>query len=106
MKSVLDPSLDTLILAECVLAYLSPESSSKLLQHLSTLLDRPFAICYEMCVAGDDASETAAQPSKFGTVMLSNLQVRCSYLMSTYPSPHPLANVSYSFFFFLHISAG
>lgn len=68
--------MDTLILAECVLAYLSPESSSVLLQHLSTLLNRPFAICYEMCVAGDDPLEAAAQPSKFGTVMLNNLQVR------------------------------
>ncbi|UZJ52458.1 hypothetical protein CBS101457_001778 [Exobasidium rhododendri] len=75
LKAVLNPDLDTLILAECVLAYLSPASSSALLRYLATLVYRPCAVCYEMCVAGDVESETA-EPSKFGTVMLNNLQAR------------------------------
>lgn len=74
LKKVLDPTLDTLILAECVLTYLSPKDSTSLLQHLGTLLDRPYAICYEMCISGDTPAEVA-EPSKFGTVMLNNLQV-------------------------------
>jgi hypothetical protein len=77
LLGALDPDVDTLILAECVLAYLSPDSSNALLRHLSSLLHRPFAICYEMCVAGDEQIDAdAAPPSKFGTVMLSNLQAR------------------------------
>lgn len=74
LQGMLDPTLDTLILAECVLAYLHPTSSTSLLQHLAATLDNPYAICYEMCVAGD-ASGDAAEPSKFGAVMLNNLQV-------------------------------
>lgn len=84
LQNVLDPNVDTLILAECVLAYLSPESSIAMLEQLSSILNRPFAVCYEMCVAGDDQVETSsipAPPSKFGRVMLSNLQVSYSVLL-------------------------
>lgn len=78
LERVLDPNVDTLILAECVLAYLSQESSIAMLEQLSSILNRPFALCYEMCVAGDDHVETPSDPtppSKFGAVMLNNLQV-------------------------------
>lgn len=76
IQAALDPNLDTLILAECVLAYLTPDSSNRLLQHLSNFFTRPFAICYEMCVAGDDVDLLEAEPDKFGAVMMANLQAR------------------------------
>ncbi|MCO5570010.1 hypothetical protein L7F22_023725 [Adiantum nelumboides] len=86
LQGVLDPTLDTLILAECVLAYLHPASSTSLLQHLAETLERPYAICYEMCVAGD-ASGDAAEPSKFGAVMLNNLQGSLLSWMTSRGSP-------------------
>jgi hypothetical protein len=46
-----------------------------LLEYFASLVKRPYAICYEMCVAGD-TKEEVAQESKFGNVMLNNLQVR------------------------------
>lgn len=79
LESVLDPTVDTLILAECVLAYMAPEESNALLAYLGRFLQRPFAVCYEMCVAGSDdtglASALQAPPSRFGNVMLANLEV-------------------------------
>lgn len=72
----LDGNVDTLIIAECVLAYLSPEASKRLLEALGRLLNRASAVCYEMCVAGDQrGSNDDGSPSRFGTVMLHNLQV-------------------------------
>jgi hypothetical protein len=84
LQSVLDPNVDTLILAECVLAYLSPESSNAMLERIASILNRTFAVCYEMCVAGDDhvgVLSDPTPPSKFGTVMLNNLQVSIELLM-------------------------
>lgn len=75
IQNVLDPNKDTMILAECVLAYLSPKESATLLRNLSNILQKPFAICYEMCVAGETTS-AEAEPDKLGAVMLTNLQVR------------------------------
>ncbi|PWN34968.1 S-adenosyl-L-methionine-dependent methyltransferase, partial [Meira miltonrushii] len=76
LKKHLDSSKETLIIAECVLAYLSPGESNALLSFLGKLLSQPSALCYEMCVAGDDAIIRDAPPSRFGSVMLSNLQSR------------------------------
>lgn len=76
LKKHLDPNKETLIIAECVLAYLSPQESNSLLSFLGNILTRPSALCYEMCVAGGDATSPDAPPSRFGSVMLSNLQSR------------------------------
>lgn len=75
LERYLDPNIDTLIIAECVLAYLSPDASNALLAYFGSLLSKPCAICYEMCVAGD-VSDAEADPSRFGYVMLSNLEGR------------------------------
>lgn len=72
----LDPNKETLIIAECVLAYLSPQESNTLLSFLGQLIKRPSGLCYEMCVAGDNDTIREAPPSRFGSVMLSNLQSR------------------------------
>lgn len=76
LEKQLDTNKETLIIAECVLAYLSPQESNALLSFLGKLLKRPSALCYEMCVAGDDTAIRDAPPSRFGSVMLSNLQSR------------------------------
>lgn len=84
IESTIDPSLDTLILAECVLTYMSPQDSNALLEYLGALLKRPFAICYEMCVAGDAATSASAPPSRFGNVMLANLEVGLNSLIEQF----------------------
>lgn len=65
---IIDPSVPTLLLFECVLAYMSPESSSSLLgwfvSEAKTVLG---CIVYEMFGLSDS----------FGRVMLSNLKVNC-----------------------------
>lgn len=76
LKKGLDANKETLIIAECVLAYLLPQESNSLLSFLGKLVNRPSALCYEMCVAGDDPIILKAPPSRFGSVMLSNLQSR------------------------------
>lgn len=75
-----DTEAPTLILAECVLAYLDPRNSRALLDLLRRKLKRPAAICYEMCIAGPSSTlDGVPAPSRFGNVMLSNLEVSSFY---------------------------
>ncbi|KAL0851652.1 hypothetical protein ABMA28_007424 [Loxostege sticticalis] len=61
--------LPALLLAECVLVYLRPESARALLEHLAGAFPRSALLVYEQCNLGD----------KFGEVMLRNLSARgCS----------------------------
>lgn len=77
LLSVLDASLPTLLLAECVLAYLPSASSQALLQWFAQRFGKLEVLAYDMCIGGD-AGATAAgtAPSRFGQVMLSNLGAR------------------------------
>lgn len=75
-SSILDSSLPTLLLFECVLVYMSPSSSSRLLEWFVQIFKRAQTralgcIVYEM-FGLDDA---------FGRVMLTNLRVNISSSM-------------------------
>ncbi|KAK7036429.1 carboxy methyl transferase for protein phosphatase 2A [Paramarasmius palmivorus] len=66
-KPLLDPSLPTLLLFECVLCYMSPEASNTLLRWFSDYTSAALgAIVYEMFGLEDS----------FGKVMVSNLKAR------------------------------
>lgn len=74
--STLDPTLPTLILAECVLSYLPPQASVSVLETVASRLQPETlvaGISYEMCIAGEDASATLGP---FAKVMLRNLESR------------------------------
>lgn len=64
----LDPSLDTLLLAECVFIYLPPSVTQPILQWTASTFSRAAAVWY------DPANLTDA----FGRMMVNNLLVRCS----------------------------
>ncbi|GJJ09304.1 hypothetical protein Clacol_003526 [Clathrus columnatus] len=64
--SLLDPSVPTLVLAECVLVYMTKEQSNALLKHLTDTFSCVGAIVYEMYGLNDD----------FGRVMKANLKTR------------------------------
>jgi len=81
-SSILDPSLPTLLLFECVLVYMSPSSSSRLLEWFVQINKRTQSgalgcIVYEM-FGLDDA---------FGRVMVANLRERQIYLPGAQPYP-------------------
>ena len=68
--SILDPSLPTLLLFECVLAYISPSASSQLLDWFIKFIQRSptgvlGCVVYEMFGLNDS----------FGRVMVDNLRV-------------------------------
>lgn len=69
-ESLLSPSLPTLLLFECVLAYMAPSASNALIQWFVDYFGSPGggllgAVVYEMFKLGD----------AFGRVMLNNLKV-------------------------------
>ncbi|GAW04346.1 leucine carboxyl methyltransferase [Lentinula edodes] len=79
---LLDPSLPTLLIFECVLAYMSPQESDTLLKWFHTYFSSREdgilgAIVYEMFGLGDS----------FGRVMLSNLKTRNVSLPGAVPYP-------------------
>ncbi|PWN22175.1 S-adenosyl-L-methionine-dependent methyltransferase [Microstroma glucosiphilum] len=119
----LDPDTPTLILAECVLAYMPPEASVQLLKRIASKIEygsEVRGICYEMCVAGDDGgeggdvlgegsvqqqtrekqqqkqmqSEGSGDVSKFGKVMLANLETRGLSLQGARAFPTPLSHAN------------
>ena len=68
--SILDPSLPTLLLFECVLAYMSPSASSQLLNWFTEFVKKSptgvlGCVVYEMFGLNDS----------FGRVMIDNLKV-------------------------------
>lgn len=82
----LQPDLPTLILFECVLSYIPSERSDSLIRLLGQRYDTIQAISYDIALAGDaesraiqsdmvTASQAALPPSRFGKVMLQNLEV-------------------------------
>ncbi|CEH17792.1 Carboxymethyl transferase [Ceraceosorus bombacis] len=89
--SILHPSLPTLILAECVLSYLPAQDSTSLLTFLSRRFSNISALSYDMCISGSDRLGEAPKPSKFGSVMLSNLAARGLTLEGAKECTTPLA---------------
>ncbi|KIM40334.1 hypothetical protein M413DRAFT_73872 [Hebeloma cylindrosporum] len=80
--AILDPSLPTLLLFECVLVYMSPSSSSRLLEWFVQIHKRARTgalgcIVYEMFGLND----------AFGRVMINNLRERQIYLPGAEPYP-------------------
>lgn len=100
-SSGLNAELPTLILFECVLAYITPDKADWLLGHLGQRFSKIQAVSYDIALAGDSGSPSAGQttsaqidpnttfaaaqpsipPSRFGTVMLQNLEVRLLALL-------------------------
>lgn len=74
--AALDPSLPTLILAECVLSYIPPHDSTAILKAVAERIHPSVSVAgvaYEMCVAGERTTSAGLGP--FGKVMLRNLEV-------------------------------
>ena len=88
-EPLLSPSLPTLLLFECVLAYMTPSASNALIQWFVNYFGSPTgggllgAVVYEMFKLGD----------AFGRVMLTNLKVRVRLFLPSSP-PFPLGNSS------------
>lgn len=96
-NTTLKSELPTLVLFECVLAYIAPDKADWLIEHLGRRFGDVSAVSYDIALAGDtdDASATGTTwagvppPSRFGRVMLQNLEVSgCS---SSYSA---LANIA------------
>lgn len=66
LSSVLDPTLPTLLLAECVMVYLPPETNDSILNWFSTNFKKGKVVSYDPFGLGDN----------FGKVMVRNLAVR------------------------------
>lgn len=49
LGDLLDPSLPTLLLAECVLCYMTPVESSALLSSFASTFNDSMVVIYEMC---------------------------------------------------------
>ncbi|WFD23111.1 [phosphatase 2A protein]-leucine-carboxy methyltransferase [Malassezia equina] len=75
IAELLNPAYPTLLLCECVLAYMDKEAADVLLTQCMQYGPRMSVLCYDMCIAGD-APHTEASPTRFGQVMLQNLRVR------------------------------
>jgi [phosphatase 2A protein]-leucine-carboxy methyltransferase len=76
----LDASLPTLVLFECVLAYIEPSRADWLLAHLGQRFARIEAVSYDIALASDSDASSA---SRFGEVMLSNLEVSATCRSAT-----------------------
>ncbi|TKY88558.1 hypothetical protein EX895_002547 [Sporisorium graminicola] len=87
----LNPELPTLVLFECVLAYISPDKADWLLALLGQRFARIQALSYDIALAGDSEhspptaiptvsssgdAQAASTPSRFGKMMLQNLEMR------------------------------
>lgn len=70
----LDPQLPTLILCECVLAYIDADAADAMLKTCLASLPHASILSYDMCVGGDGPPD--AEPTRFGQVMLQNLSAR------------------------------
>jgi tRNA wybutosine-synthesizing protein 4 len=70
----LNPALPTLVLTECVLTYMSPQDSSKVIYWARTHLPLSTIVCYEQIRPLD----------AFGRVMCANLESRGSPLLGVY----------------------
>ncbi|WFD41889.1 [phosphatase 2A protein]-leucine-carboxy methyltransferase [Malassezia psittaci] len=75
LLNLLDPSKPTLLIWECVLAYLDPITANRILTNFSRKIPNLAIICYDMCISGDQA-EPGDQPDRFGQMMLHNLSAR------------------------------
>lgn len=71
LDGVLSPSLPTLLLFECVLVYMAPESSSALIDWFVNY----FASAQDGSILGAIVYEMFGLQDAFGQVMLNNLQV-------------------------------
>lgn len=71
----LDPNVPTLLLWECVLAYMDPSAANRFLGRLFSYFPHVAILCYDMCISGDHA-EPGAPPDRFGRMMLQNLSAR------------------------------
>lgn len=71
----LDTTAPTLLLWECVLAYVDPATADRLMERMFARFTHVAVLCYDMCVSGDQA-EGDAPPDRFGRVMLQNLAAR------------------------------
>ena len=85
----LDPRLPTLVLFECVLAYIEPQRADWLIRVLGETFNDVHALSYDIALAGHTPVSTTGQPigpSKFGRVMLQNLEVSATLQISRSPS--------------------
>lgn len=80
----LDPSAPTLVLLECVLVYLEPEESAGLLSFISSYLQDPACLVYDMVHPEDP----------FGAQMVANLRARGLRLAGLEACPSPAAHVA------------
>lgn len=74
LTAQLDPECPTLLLCECVLAYLEQDAADALLARLMEYAPQVSVLCYDMCISGDAPPGSA--PTRFGQVMLQNLSTR------------------------------
>ena len=78
-RPVLSPNLPTLLLFECVLVYMSPESSNMILKWFTDFFSSPAAE-ESRSVLGCIIYEMFALQDAFGKVMVKNLRV-CAFRM-------------------------
>ena len=76
-STALKDHLPTLVLFECVLAYIAPEKADRLLGILGHRFAHVEALSYDIALAGDSTATQDGEtpPSRFGKVMLQNLEV-------------------------------
>lgn len=80
---LLDPSLPTLVISECVLVYMTKAQSDALLRHFTETFSCIGAIIYEMYGLNDD----------FGRVMKANLKVSIKHEFIADFSPSDVNNI-------------
>lgn len=73
VATYLDPALPTLLLCECVLAYMDIDVANAALHACLATLPRASILSYDMCISSDAPH---AAPTRFGQVMLQNLAAR------------------------------
>ena len=73
VATYLDPALPTLLLCECVLAYMDIDVANAALRACLATLPRASILSYDMCISSDAPH---AAPTRFGQVMLQNLAAR------------------------------